>query len=399
MTGRLRQGWTAVRRGAGGRALQLITQTYLVTLIGLAVGICSARSLSVAERGTLALLLLAAQLISRLGSLGFEQLLQKHGLSQFSLGAFYRAAAAGCLVLLPLTWAFVHASALPPALILTTGAAAFVVAALRIHTALLIWADQFRALLGVNLTQAGLQLLLFVVAFGTHQYAFFYGAWLVTVTVSALLSLRLIWGLRTSAGRPAAQPARAVWQASHHYASVAFPETVIAFCLELPLVRLALGEVSAGLYAISNTLTNIYFQIFTALSAVAIRQPLRSRLLLYPAVAGAGVVLALIMTPLTTLLFGPKYAGAAAYAHWMLPATFCLGVARLEQVMSARPLAFRWQVGLAAAFCVALGAAALNPHPAWVVPGIAACYALYALALLALTRRAARTPPPPSAIH
>lgn len=383
MNARWRELWQARSGTVAGKAAQLVAQTYAVTLLGLFVGITSARSLAVGERGTLALLLFAGQLFSRFGSLGFEQLLQRDGLTRFRLSTFYAAAGLGCLALLPLMWGFTHLTALPPALILSTLGAAFVVAVLRMNVALLTHLERFRELFTLNLLQASLQLLLFLAVFTTHRYEAFYAAWLAAVGVAGLLSLRRVLPHRQTGGerRPLA-----VWGASRRYASVAFPETVIAFCLELPLVRLTLGEVSAGLYAISNTLTNIYFQVFTALSAIVIRQPLRGRKVIYPALALMGLVMALISAPLTALLFGAQYAGAAAFVHWMLPTTFMLGVARIEQVTSSRQVPFAWQGALAALFCAALGLSALLPVPALVVPYIAGCYVAYSLVLIGLSR-------------
>lgn len=393
MNARWRQLWQARRGSVGGKAAQLVAQTYAVTLLGLLVGITSARSLAVGERGTLALLLLAGQLFSRFGSLGFEQLLQRDGLTRFRLSTFYAAAGLGSLALLPLMWAFMQLTDLPRVLVLSTLGAAFVVAVLRMNVALLTHLERFRELFVLNLLQASLQLLLFLAVFTTHRYEAFYAAWLAAVALAGGLSLRRVQPYRRAEG--SRQPL-AVWKASRRYASVAFPETVIAFCLELPLVRLTLGEVSAGLYAISNTLTNIYFQVFTALSAIVIRQPLRGRGAIYLVVALMGLVMALVSAPLTALLFGAQYAGAAAFVHWMLPTTFMLGVARIEQVTSSRLVPFAWQGALVALFCVALGLTALLPPPSLVVPYIAGCYVTYSLILIGLSRWGPVRPGSPS---
>ncbi|MPY67615.1 hypothetical protein F8S09_13130 [Deinococcus sp. SDU3-2] len=381
----------AHRTSAAGRALQLIAQGYAVTLIGLAIGVCSARALSVEDRGTLALLLLGGQLFSRLGSLGFEQLIQKDGVERASLTAYYQAAALGSAALLPVMVGFVMFTDLAPALALTTLLGAGLVSVLRIHSALLLHLDRLRTLFVLNAAQAVLQLLLFLAVFPTHHYGAFYAAWLLTVGLAALLSARLVSDQRASL--PGTAGPRAVWGWSRRYASVAFPETVLSFCLELPIVRFVLGETSAGLYAISNTFTNIYFQVYTALSAVLIRRPSGPRWPIYLLVALAGAGLTVISRPLITLLFGPAYAGAADYVAWMIPATFLLGVARLEQVTARAPIPFPWQLGLVTGFLLLLVLAALVPERALAVPYIAACYGSYSLALVLASRWQGRKVP------
>lgn len=94
-------------------AAQLILQTYAVTLIGLAIGIFSARSLSVSDRGSLALLLLISQLFSRLCSLGFEQIILKDGFTRFNPLDFYIASALGTLAGIPLVLALLLSQNFP----------------------------------------------------------------------------------------------------------------------------------------------------------------------------------------------------------------------------------------------------------------------------------------------
>lgn len=370
---------------AVGRAAQLIVQGYAVTLVGLAVGVCSARSLALEERGTLALLLLAGQLFSRFGSLGFEQLVQKHGFEHFPLLTHYRALLVGCVLLAPAIWGFIAFCQLPPLYFPATLVAAVIVGVLKVNTAFLIHRQRLADLFVVNLFQALVQLALFLAVAFTHRYPAFYGAWGLAVSLSCAVSLARIRPLLGPA--PAGSPGvLAVWRASRAYTTVALPETVLAFCLELPLIRVLLGGASAGLYAISNTFTNIYFQVFSALSAILIGRPLHRRRPLYLGLAVLGALMVLLCRPVIVLLFGEPYAAASRYVEWMLPATFFLGVARIEQVTAGRPVAFAVQTAVVGGFCALLVSALLLPSGEFVVPYIALCYTLCALAILASTR-------------
>ncbi|WP_216320890.1 hypothetical protein [Deinococcus aestuarii] len=364
-----------------GRAAGLILQGYAVTLVGVAVGVCSARALALEERGTLALLLLAGQLFSRFGALGFEQLVQKHGFSLFGRAAYHRALLLGCATLLPLMWGFLVFCRLPAVYLLPTFLAAVVVAVLKVNTAYLIHLGRLRELFVINLGQALVQLALFLAAYATHRSLYFYGAWLLTVTLACGLSLSRVRPLLPP-GEAGPAGARGVWRESRAYTTVALPETVLTFCLELPLIRVLLGGANAGLYAISNTFTTIYFQVFAALSAVVIQRPLGRRAPLYAALALLGLVMVALCRPAIVLLYGETYAGASRYVEWMLPATFLLGVARLEQVTAGRQAPFAFQVLIVLAFCALLASTLLLGSPGLVVPWIALSYALCSLAVL-----------------
>ena len=366
-------------------AMQLIFQTYIVTLIGLAIGIFSARSLSVSDRGALALLLLISQLFSRLGSLGFEQIILRDGFKNFGPIDFYIASFSGTVIAIPFIIGFFLFSKSMFIFIFPGIIAVFVISVLRINTALLIHENNIKLLTILNVGQALFQLVLYILVFNFHHFEYFYIAWLFNITVFSLISMYLIH-IRFSFFNN--NNTLNIWREGISFTGIVIPEMVLAFCLELPFIRLALGGVQTGLYSISNTITSIYFQMYYAVSAILIKKRTSiPRIPIYLALLAAGVIIWIASEPIISFVFGDRYTGAAIYLSWMMPVTALLGTVRIVQVTAKKQIPSRLQIILAIAFFGSIFLTTFIKNNSLVVPYIAFCYALTSIvSLIAIGR-------------
>ena len=366
-------------------AAQLILQTYAVTLIGLAIGIFSARSLSVSDRGSLALLLLISQLLSRLCSLGFEQVILKGGFTRFNPLDFYIASALGTLAGIPLVLAFLFASKLPLTFFIPSIFAVFIISILRINIASIIYNKNIQLLTVLNIGQALLQLVLYIIAFGFHRFEYFFAVWLFNIIVFGFVSLYVVY--KREKKFSSNQNSLKIWSEGVSYTGVVIPEMVLAFCLELPFIKQTLGGVQTGLYSISNTVTSIYFQMYYAVSAVLTKKGSSfPRGPLYIVLLLAGFAIWLAARPLISFVFGASYVEAASYLAWMMPVTALLGIVRIMQVTANKQPSSKFQVTVALAFIGSIFLTPLISDDALVIPYIAACYAANSLISLFMIR-------------
>lgn len=354
---------------------QLILQTYTVMLVGLAVGIFSARSLSVSDRGSLSLLLLVCQIFSRLCSLGFEQIVLKNGFLKYGPADLYVASAVGVLAGTPIIIISLIFLKLPSLFFLPTVMAVFLISLLRVNISSIIHNKDIKFLTIFNIGQSFLQLIFYAAVFNVHRFEYFYSVWLFNIGLASIVSLYI-----TKRNEQLLYKGNIlnIWREGTSFIGVVIPEIVFTFCLELPFIRQALGGLQTGLYSISNTITGIYFQTYYAVSAILIKNkgkiimqtPIYIILFLF------GVAIWLLAKPVISNLFGEKYIDASLYLAWMLPVTALLGTIRIIQVSADRQPSSKTQLGIA---LILIGSIFLTPLVKFnglVVPYIAACYAI-----------------------
>lgn len=316
------------------KVLQLILQSYGTVLIGLMVGVISARALSVATRGELAILLLIVQLLSRLASLGFEQSIQRKGINKYA-NYYYSASLMGGILATPIALFALILLHIPVYYATICIVMIPVVTILRVNISHLIYREKIGFLTALNTFQALLQLLSYAIISYKPSLDLFLIAWSVTVTIASIVSfvmLRRLEGISLNSGDLNLKGILKTWELGSRYIGMVVPEIALTFCLELPVVRLVLGGTQAGLYAISNTVTNIFYQLFVALSSIYIkydhrRPPVASFFLL--AVVGLGIFLGSGI--ILRFAFGEKYVDARHFIHIMLPTVYLLGVLRIFQ--------------------------------------------------------------------
>lgn len=356
--------------------LKLLGQTYLVTLVGLLIGIFSARSLSIEDRGLLATLLLISQLCSRLGAMGFEQVLHQQG-GELALEDFYVAGFLGSLLAFPVAFTGLHLANydLWFAFVLV-GIAGFI-SILRSNVAFLIYMQDMRQLTLLNVLQAVSQLVLYALAFRTHDVTVFFWLWAGNVVAFALLSSFFLSKRSLDTAAERLSPPQ-VWKRGFAFTAVNLPEIALSFCIELPIVRAVLGGPASGLYAISNTLTGMYYQVFTAITAIAIRNPEKLPLRLIYGATGLLAVFIVFAAPfIISLLFGDRYQGAMQYLVYMLPVTFILGAVRIQQIAAPSQASLAHQGFSGLVLIVLIGLGLLIP-PTYLVAWIAGSYLTYA---------------------
>lgn len=358
------------------QVFKLLGQTYLVTLIGLLIGIFSARSLSVEDRGLLASLLLISQLCSRIGAMGFEQVLHQQG-SQLRLRDFHLAGFLGSLLTFPVALVGLHLSHYPLWFAAVLVGVAGFISVLRSNVAFLIHMQDMRQLTLLNVLQAISQLALYALAFSTHDVTVFFWLWAANVIVFAVMSSFFLRRQSTDSKCEPLEPTQ-VWKKGFSFTAINIPEIALSFCVELPIVRSVLGGSASGLYAISNTLTGMYYQVFTAITSISIRKPERLPLrLIYGATALIGIFIVVAAPYIIGLLFGERYQGAMSYLIYMLPVTFILGLVRMRQVASISQAALGKQ-SLAGLILLAMLGIGLIFPTRYLVPWIALSYLTYA---------------------
>lgn len=327
------------------------------------------------------MLLLLIQLLSRLGSLGFEQMIQRQGLayplSKYYLYAFLGSMALG-VILLPLMGLL----KLDMFLVFLVAGVSLLVSILRVNIAVLIHEEMIKKIFVVNLGQALLQFVLYATVFSTRNVGYFLSAWIVTVTCAAMFSYYLVNRVVRGAvsmgevaqGNPSVTGFR--------YFGVVFPEMAISFCLELPVIRHVLGAQATGLYSVSNTMSGIYYQVSIALSAIVAKGNLKlNKLLTYTALAVFAVVFAVLSFWLLPMLFGSNYAGALKFLVIILPAVWLMSILRIEQMSSERTPRVGLQVTLAFILILGFFASSALGHDG-LIYGIVGSYLLYAIASL-----------------
>ncbi|WP_407542123.1 hypothetical protein Q0M94_17800 (plasmid) [Deinococcus radiomollis] len=318
------------------QAILLIGQTYSVVLIGLIVGIFSARGLSVIDRGTLSILLLIAQFCSRFGSLGFEQVIQRNGVGE-RIGSFYGAGLVGTFATFPIALISISFTKISILNTLFLVVIAAIISILRINVALLVNQQKIKELSYLNVSQAVSQLIFYALVFHTKSLTLFFASWCINVTLFSIISIAIVNSRKSIVsirkGILSFHTYKNIWHEGFQYIGIALPEMVTTFCLELPIIRLVLGGVGAGLYTVSNTMTNIYYQMFVGISAISIKRkfslPLKRIYILLLLIC---IVIIFISGPVLSLVFGHRYVSASLYARVMLPVTWLLGVVRIQQV-------------------------------------------------------------------
>jgi O-antigen/teichoic acid export membrane protein len=376
------------------QALALITQTYGVVILGVVIGIFSARALSVGDRGTLAIMLLITQLCSRLGSIGFEQLIQRNGYTD-RRNSFYLAGLLGSLLTLPVAFFGAWTAHLPlPVAVVFVFLAGFI-AILRVSSAFFIFKEKIRVLGLFNFGQAIFQIILYASVARFGRFWDFFAAWSLNVVIFSCISVFVSSMYDDSDSNTARsvsiKSVVSIWKEGMNYLSVVLPEMLILFCLELPLVRYVLGETKSGLYSISNTLTGIFYQVFVSLSSILIkRKDAFPKIIMFSILSILCVALLLISRPVITLFFGIRYADASKYAWIMLPVSFLMGVSRLEQVMSLNQIKGNTQIILAIGLVGSIFAGFLISEPS-VVYWVALCYSLYAIVTITILSGSPKT--------
>lgn len=313
----------------------LIAQNYGLILIGVLASIFSARSLSVSDRGELALFILITQLCSRLGSIGFEQIIHR-GESSVNLVNFYVASAIGCLMTIPIAYWGISSTNLPQLFVPLSVSVAIAISALRVNIATLLYAENLKILTLLNFSQAVSQIISYGLVFRFHNLALFIAMWCITVVSFAALSLFLVREKEYNVGKNNFGIVLSIWKQGFNFSSTVVPEIATSFCVELPIVREVLGRQAAGVYAVSNTITGIAYQIFVAIGAVLGKKRVRNR---YPIFLIVGLIclgIVLVSGDVISFVFGKRYEEAAIYVKIIMPATFLLGILRIEQMNSTQ---------------------------------------------------------------
>jgi O-antigen/teichoic acid export membrane protein len=339
------------------RVALLAAQSYSITIIGLFIGILSARGLSVSDRGTLAIILLITQLCSRVGSLGFEQVIYREGVKEHPQN-YYIAGIIGSFLCLPIAIVATWVSSIPVTLALIIVPTAGFISVLRVNSAWLIYLDKLRILFLFNLGQSIVQFSLYAVIFKTGSLSAFYVAWVINVVIFSIVSVYILRNfIDTHYTRNfKMRNLLSTWQKGFRYIGIAIPEMALTFCLELPIVRYLLGGSSAGLYSISNTLNGIYYQLFASISSIFAKNTLLKfpRLKIYGTLFVLLILGILASRPLIVVLFGKPYSGAAEIFVIMVLSTFLLGIARIEYVLMEKQPRLGIQVKLSGLLILAL---------------------------------------------
>lgn len=372
----------------------LLGQTYIVVLIGLVIGILSARGLSVSDRGTLALILLGTQLCSRLGNLGIEQSLHKFGTEKIKITHFYLSGAMGVILASPVLWLIVRPIDTGGKMLLALVICSFFIHILRVNTAILIFEGRITNLARLNIGQSVVQLALYVFAFYRGGLYSFMIAWMLNVCLFSFISTRFLnmQGQGLFGPPPKFSELIRIQRRGWKFNTVAIPEIALTFCLELPVIRSVLGGAQAGLYAISNTITSIYYQIFVAISAVAASNKRGSidKRSIYAALGVVCLILMLTAPLVIKAAFGENYVGAERFVLIMLPVAFVLGWSRIEQMTLRTSVKGSTQIVLVALLLTSILISGLIGNFATVY-AIALAYFLYAIALVTVIRRSKNT--------
>jgi O-antigen/teichoic acid export membrane protein len=355
----------------------LIVQNYGLILVGLLSSVFSARSLSVSDRGELAIFILITQLCSRLASIGFEQIVHR-GEHNKGLQVFYLASTIGCILVLPIFYWGLRSTGLPLNFIIASVFVAMTVAALRVNIATLVYSEDLRTLTLLNFSQSIIQIFSYGIVFRYHNLHLFLTMWCITVIISTAFSFYLVRSRINYLSVNDIQDAFTSWKHGLKYSSTVVPEMATTFCIELPVIREVLGRQFAGTYAVSNTVTGVAYQVFVAVGSVMGKKRVRNILPVYIIMAVFCTIVAFISGNVIDFVFGDRYSLAEKYVKIAMPSIFILGILRLEQMSSDR--AMRRSSQFISIFgLLALFSFAYLVNPKYLVLYISISYAVYAV--------------------
>lgn len=316
------------------KIITILIQSYLTTAIGLVISVISARALSVSDRGDLAVLLLFSQASSRIVTFGFEQIIYNEGLNKETYNQMLLFVARA-LVIFPIILLFVsHTLSVSILNGLFIFISIFAVSILRINIAGSVYSGQLRELSIINISQVIVNLLFYTLIyyFRAATKDVFFAAWVLTITVFAFVSHGIVRKLDNS-NNVLALNSHSLLKKGISYAHIVVPELMLSFCIELIGIKIVLGSFVAGLYAVTNTVGGLYFQIFSTIYSVVSRtKHINQKFLLYTFLAVIGIAIVFIGPIVIPFIFGNKYSGADSILPWIIFSSGMLGFSRLNQV-------------------------------------------------------------------
>lgn len=312
----------------------LFGQNYLVAVLGILAAVISARGLSVENRGELAVVMLAAQLLSRLGGLGFEPLIYKEGTPD-NLSDFYLSNFVGVLLISPIIFLMGVLDILGIWGLVSLLVCSAMISVLRINLASLLSGDKIKEVAYINVVQAIAQISFYAIAFTNGKLMNFFIAWLCAVMISTVVSLLFVKiVLKKATIMPKFINMVGIWKSGLRYAAVALPEIMFSFSVEIPIIRHVAGDRLVGLYAIAVTFNSLIYQAFSTASSVIIRFGRERVMHVYAVIILMSIILMVLSPALISAAFGQSYMGAYRIFQVTMPMALLLGIMRVEYIIS-----------------------------------------------------------------
>lgn len=325
----------------------LFMQNYFVAFLGIAAAILSARGLAVETRGNLALIMLATQLLSRIGGLGFEPLIHKDGLSN-NIIVYYISNIIGVVILLPIGLLMGVPDILGIGGLIFIAICGCLIAVLRINVAVFINFGKIRELAYVNIFQGIVQIIFFAVAFLKGTLWSFLLAWFMAVLMSVLLSVYLMKQIvKYNAHIPKFTEIIYIMRSGLRFSAIAIPELMLSFSIEIPIIRYVAGDRLVGLYSIAVTFNGVVYQAFSILSSIISKIKTFSRIYIYIAVVLLSTCLVAASPWIIEVAFGEEYKESYKLLQITMPMAILLGIMRVEYIHSQKSLPDFLQIMLA----------------------------------------------------
>lgn len=275
------------------------------------------------------------------------------------LDAYYVAGCIGSVVLLPIAIVGSTIAGFGYSMAILMVISSCFINLLRTNIASMTYNRSISLLSKLNLLQTIVQILFYWIASYTHKTQIFFFSWVLNTIIFGTLS---VYAMRREVKfanllkfKTYIKTSLLKWTAGLKFSGAAIPEIALTFSLELPIVKIVMGANAAGLYAIAVTLNSILYQVFAIIASVVSKNHKKFDRFLYYGVLGIITGAAIFLArPVISLVFSERYADAAYFSVFLLPATFMLGIARIEQVISINHISIRWQLVLSSLLIVGI---------------------------------------------
>jgi O-antigen/teichoic acid export membrane protein len=306
-------------------------QSYVVTGLGVVAAVITARALNPEDRGVLAILVLIPQFLSRVVSVGFEQIiLRNHNELKANNILISELISASLLLIFfatPALFLLVVGLNLDYTLSFFFVVSAILVCLIRFFTSSFISQRQLKLVSLLGISQAGLQVILYMIcAKFFYSPNYFFAAWILVLFVTMSFSIFLS---RFNSFVFSAKYVRSNVNQGMKYLSIVIPEISFGFGLEMLIIKFVLGSSDVGNYAIAKTISALYFQIFINFSALKLKRfssELKSiEIFLFLII---GIAIYMLSQPVINLVFGTSYGKAHGFLIWTIFTAFFVGISR-----------------------------------------------------------------------
>jgi O-antigen/teichoic acid export membrane protein len=323
--------------------LVLVAQSLIVSGIGIFNGVLSARSLEVADRGFLVLLLLIPQIYSRISLLGTEYVILREwdSVKYLDVRTFFLFSTLNSLLFLPVLILLCVFSGVPLSFCIFFWISANLISIIKIISAIFIHQEQPEKVAQINLIQAFGNLALYALAFNSQSAAMFFYSWIGTIFISVISALKLFkynfTTLEASKG-----DFISIFLKCKKYLSIFFSDLMFSFSVESLVISNLRGTSTVGIYSISSTIANFSTIPLTFYVQMDAKNKKVKIVEIFAVLLFCGVLF--IISPyILNLLYGNKYADAQTYLGITFLAALSLGISRF--LNTKFPLSMLTQLG------------------------------------------------------